>query len=83
MNEADWKLVENVAFVLGMLQTLIAACMWLVLKDTGVVIWSIVVLAFSLYLSTYAHVKRVVEHEMDERMLTEARKKMPPEQDEK
>jgi len=83
MNETDWKLVENVSFALGMLQTLIAACMWLVLKDTGVVIWSIVVLAFSLYLSTYAHVKRVVEHEMDERMLTEAKKKMPPEQDEK
>jgi len=83
MNETDWKLVENVSFALGMLQTLIAATMWLVLKDTGVVIWSIVVLAFSLYLSTYAHVKRVVEHEMDERMLTEAKKKMPPEQDEK
>ena len=81
MNETDWKLVENVSFALGMLQTLIAATMWLVLKDTGVVIWSIVVLAFSLYLSTYAHVKRVVEHEMDERMLKEARKKMPPEQD--
>lgn len=83
MNEADWKLVENIAFALGMLQTLIAATMWLVVKDTGIVIWSVVVLAFSLYLSTYAHMRRIMEHEMDERMLTEAKKKMPPEQDEK
>jgi Ca2+/Na+ antiporter len=80
MNEYDWRLVENIAFYLGMVQLLLASASWLVLHDTGILIWSIVVLAFALYLSTYAHVKRVVEKEKDEEMLKEARREHPPEE---
>ena len=80
MNEYDWKLMENISFAMGMIQMLLAAASWLILHNDGILIWSIIVLAFALYLSTYAHVKRVVEKEKDEEMLEEAHIEHPPEE---
>lgn len=74
MNERDWKMVENCSFIMGMLQLTVAVVSWFLLQEAGICIWSIAVLAFSLYLSTYAHVKRVTEREMDEEMLEEGKK---------